>query len=233
MPSWRKFAARWKKSLAHNFVDMTGLRLVVTGIGTDVGKTVVSAIVAEALQACYWKPIQAGDLHNTDSMKVQRLAPHAQILEESYRLRNPKSPHAAAKDDAVHIDPAHLLLPKPQPLVVEGAGGLMVPVNDEALTFLDLIEGWKLPVVLVSRHYLGSINHTLLSLEALRQRGVEVFCVLFVGHNPESERIICTGGAVKHAMTIPEAEVVDQAFIRVQAGRFIEFLKSFHDGGLD
>jgi dethiobiotin synthetase len=208
---------------------MNAMRLVVSGIGTDVGKTVVSAILAEALQAHYWKPVQAGDLDNTDSMKVQRLAPSAKILPEQYKLRNPKSPHAAAADDGLSILPEALVLPDVEPLLVEGAGGLMVPINDQAQTYLDLIVSWSLPVVLVSRHYLGSINHTLLSLEALRQRGVELYCVIFVGDNPESERIIRTGGKVIHCHSIPEVGQVNPEFIRAQAERIIEFFKGIAD----
>lgn len=219
-----------KKSWARNFVDMSALRLVVTGIGTDVGKTVVSAIVAEALKAFYWKPIQAGDLENSDSMKVQTLAPHARILPEAYRLTKAKSPHAAAIDDAVRIDMDGLTLPTVDPLVVEGAGGLMVPVNAEALTFLDLMEYWKLPVILVSRHYLGSINHSLLSLEALRNRGVEVLCVVFIGDNLQSEDIIRKGGAVNHSISLPEADEITPQFIQAQAVRFRDFLNALSHG---
>lgn len=208
---------------------MTDLRLVVTGIGTDVGKTVVSAILSEALKAFYWKPIQAGDLQNSDSLKVQKLSPSATILPEAYCFNHPKSPHAAAADDKVEILIENLSLPEVQPLIVEGAGGLMVPVNQAALTYLDLMSSWQLPVVLVSRHYLGSINHTLLSLEALRQRGIELFCVIFIGYNPESEAIIQTGGNVKYSMTIPETKAVNQEFIAEQAQRFAIFLKSRAD----
>ena len=209
---------------------MENLRLVVTGIGTDVGKTVVSSIITEALKAYYWKPIQAGDLENSDSMKVQRLAPSAQILPEVYRLRNPKSPHAAAKDDNIRIRMKDLSLPELSPLIVEGAGGLMVPVNEEALTFLDLTEGWRLSVVLVSRHYLGSINHTLLSIDALRSRGLEIFCLVFVGHNPESEEIIRKRANLGYTITIPETDEVSRQFVKNQASNFAGFLKSHSNG---
>lgn len=141
-------------------------KYVITGIGTDVGKTVVSSILAEALKASYWKPIQAGDLDNSDSIKVNRFTDSVRVLEEVFRLSEPMSPHAAAEIDGVEITKDDLSLPEVEGnLIVEGAGGIMVPVNSKGLTFADLIEHWNLPTIVVSRHYLGSINHTLMTVE--------------------------------------------------------------------
>ncbi|MGK5091204.1 dethiobiotin synthase [Deltaproteobacteria bacterium TL4] len=165
----------------------------VTGIGTEVGKTVVSAILVETLKAHYWKPVQAGDLENTDTMKIQQWVSHQQVhcYPEQYRFTRPMSPHAAAEREGVRIRLDHFQLPQTQrPLVVEGAGGLMVPLNDQVLV-LDLIVHLKLPVILVSRTYLGSINHTLLSILCLQSRNVPILGIIFNGPvNYETEAYI-------------------------------------------
>jgi len=135
-------------------------KVFVTGIGTGIGKTVVSAVLTEALKGSYWKPIQAGELDYTDTMRVKEWVTHpkARFYPESYRLTQPMSPHAAAKIDKIQIDLNHIQLPKTEdPLVVEGAGGLMVPLNDKEL-ILDLIEHLGLPVVLVSQKPFLSFN---------------------------------------------------------------------------
>jgi dethiobiotin synthetase len=162
----------------------------ITGIGTDVGKTVASAIVVKALGADYWKPIQCGDLDHSDSMKVQRLTGCA-VHPEAYRLHLPMSPHAAAEAEGMEVTLDGFRVPKTdRPLVIEGAGGLLVPLNRKE-TVLDLIQTLGVPVMLVSRHYLGSINHTLLSLEVLKQRGISVAGILFNGEeHPATESII-------------------------------------------
>ena len=150
-------------------VSTSDQKYVITGIGTDVGKTVVSAIISEALEAHYWKPIQAGDLDNSDSLKIAEYTEKVKVLAEGYRLSQPMSPHAAAEIDGVEIQRSDLKLPEVSGnLIVEGAGGLMVPVNNDGLTFADLIEDWNLPTIVVSRHYLGSINHSLLTAEVLK-----------------------------------------------------------------
>lgn len=172
----------------------------VTGIGTEIGKTIVSAVLTEALEADYWKPIQSGDLDNTDSMKIERWIsnPHTRIHPERYRLNQPLSPHASAALDGVEIKVSDFELPRTdRPLIVEGAGGLLVPLSLQE-TMLDLIEHLQLPVILVVRHYLGSINHTLLSLEVLRVRGIELVGIVYNGvENEASERAIEALGGVK------------------------------------
>ena len=132
-------------------------QFIITGIGTDIGKTVISAILAEALNANYWKPIQAGDLENSDSIKIKKLcSDNVKIIPELFKLSNPLSPHAAAKIDEIKITLDQLNLPSiEENLIIEGAGGIMVPLNDEGLLLIDLIELWKIPVIVISKNYLG------------------------------------------------------------------------------
>ena len=191
----------------------------ITGIGTDVGKTVVSAIVAEALQASYWKPIQAGDLDNSDSIRIKNLTENVTVLEEGVKLSQPMSPHAAAEIDKVDITIGDFRLPSVSGnLIVEGAGGMMVPINSKGLLLVDLMKTFRLPVILVSRHYLGSINHTLLSLEVLKNRNIPIEGIVFVGaENKATEDIILSTTKLKVLARIPEVDVVDKAFIKEQA----------------
>lgn len=165
--------------------------IVVTGIGTDIGKTVVSAIVCEALQADYWKPVQSGGLDNLDSDFVKMHTTKTRIIEPVKHLSQPLSPHEAARIDGVELTLSDFRLPSfVKTTIIEGAGGIMVPVNDQGLTFLDVFAHWELPVYLVTRHYLGSINHTLLSVEALRSRGIEIRGIIVNGPTSEhSERV--------------------------------------------
>ncbi len=197
-------------------------RFAVTGIGTDVGKTVVSAILAESLQANYWKPVQAGDLDNSDSTKVERYTSNVNLLPEKFKLTEPMSPHAAARIDGVQIAKEDLKLPAVSGnLIVEGAGGLLVPFNDDGLLFADLLEYWGLPTIVVSRHYLGSINHTLLTMETLKKRGVEVAGIIFVGNeNNETEQVIKSVTGVKVLGRIPIAKELNDKFIQEQAKQF-------------
>lgn len=169
------------------------MKLFVTGIGTEVGKTVIAAILTEKLKADYWKPVQAGDLDDSDTMKVRALVSNSVSVfhEEGFRLNHPMSPHAAAERDGVEIGLEDFEMPQTENhLVIEGAGGLMVPLNDQDCV-IDLIEWSGAEVVLVSRNYLGSINHTLLSIEALKSRGIPVRGVIFNDEeNAETERVI-------------------------------------------
>ena len=175
------------------------MSIVVTGTDTDVGKTVFAAALTVALGAHYWKPVQAGLADGSDAGTVARLGvPPERVLPEAYRLTTPCSPHRAAEIDRVTIDPARLSLPVVDgPLVVEGAGGVLVPVTRDLL-FADLFARWGAPVVLVARTALGTINHSLLSIEALRRRGVSILGVAFVGEPVEdSEATIARIGGVK------------------------------------
>ena len=194
-------------------------KIVVTGIGTDVGKTVVSAIIAEALQANYWKPVQAGDLDKGDSLAVNQLTNRVKIVPEAYKLSQPMSPHAAAARDGIFIDLHNLDIPVVSGnIVIEGAGGLMVPLDGEGTTYLDLFKKWNLPVVVVSKHYLGSINHTLLTIEALQSANIPIKGLIFVGNeNAETESVILNKTGVKMLARIPWAEELTKDFIAEQA----------------
>jgi dethiobiotin synthetase len=181
-------------------------RIIVAGTDTGIGKTIFSAALVGALDGIYWKPIQAGLDEETDRDTVLRLSglPAARLLAEAYRLKTPASPHLAAEIDGIAIDPAALKLPQTdRPLVVEGAGGLMTPLTRDT-TYLDVIANWHAPVVLCARTTLGTINHSLLSIGALRARGVAVLGVAFIGDsNEESERIIADMGAVHRLGRLP------------------------------
>ncbi len=163
----------------------------VTGTDTGIGKTLISGMLLSALDATYWKPIQAGLDEETDTEFVQRVsdADQSRIIPERYRLETPMSPHAAADIDGVKISLNDFELPEYETkhLIVEGAGGLIVPINWEN-TVLDIIERLKLPVLLVARSSLGTLNHTLLSLKALRDRGIEVFAVVLNGEKHPSNK---------------------------------------------
>lgn len=196
-------------------------RVFVSGISTGVGKTVIASALVQLWGAQYWKPVQSGtetegefwnDSNSTDSKVVFHLT-GAEIVPEGYALKAPLSPHAAAELESVVILPETLMLPSNgKPLVVEGAGGLLVPLNEEDL-LIDLIVKFQLPAVLVSRHYLGSINHTLLSLEALRSRGIPLYGIVFVGEeNLATERVIISRAGVRHAR-IPIFDRIDQSAI--------------------
>ncbi len=205
----------------------------MTGIGTDVGKTVVSTIMTAALNADYWKPIQAGDLTNSDTMKVQRgvleclPSYNGTFHSEAYRLPFPLSPHWSAEQSQTIIDTGLLTLPETSNhLIVEGAGGLMVPITRNFLV-ADLIAHLGIPTFVVSRHYLGSINHTLLTLEALQARNIPIAGLIFNGdENIGTESVICERHPSLRTHRIPQAHTLDTAFIQEEIGRMQEFLNS-------
>ncbi|MGD9657502.1 MAG: dethiobiotin synthase [Methylocystis sp.] len=188
-------------------------RLVIVGTDTGVGKTVVSAAIVGALNACYWKPVQAGLDGETDSQIVARLsdAPTERIFPEAWRLRRAASPHLAARDEGVDIDAAALNPPQCSgPLVIETAGGVMTPLSDRALT-IDVLERWRLPVILVARTSLGTINHSLLTLEALRRRGVSIAGIVFVGEaEADAQRSIETIGGVRILGRLPKLDPLNR-----------------------
>jgi dethiobiotin synthetase len=198
----------------------------VTGIGTGIGKTIVSAILTEHLEADYWKPVQAGDLDQSDSLKVKSLISnsHTTIHPECYQLTQPMSPHASAKLDHIEIQISNFKLPETKrPLIVEGAGGLMVPLNENDL-IMDLISFLKLEVILISQNYLGSINHTLLTVNTLKQQGIKIKGIIFNGEaNAESERYILTYTKLPCLGKIPPLETPDKETIR-EAGKYLSFL---------
>jgi len=192
--------------------------IFVTGISTEVGKTIAAAILVEALQADYWKPIQAGELDNSDSHKIASLISNSKtvIHKNSYAFKTPASPHAAAEIEKIVIDREKIIAPETSNhLVMEGAGGILVPLNDED-TILDIImPNYK--VVVVSRHYLGSINHTLLTVGWLQHKGYDV-AILFSGNEaPSTEEIILKKTGVTSIGRINEEPIFDKATIKKYA----------------
>ena len=202
------------------------MKLFITGISTDVGKTIASLIVVEALESDYWKPIQAGDLDNSDSHKIESYISNNKTIihKNSYLLNTPASPHLAAKLDAIAIDLNKITEPSTKNhLVIEGAGGLFVPLNDTDCV-IDLIKP-DYKVVVVSRHYLGSINHTLLTIEALQNRKITIAGIIFNGNeNKSTEEIILSKTNIKCIGRINDEPYFDKNVILEYADIFRENL---------
>jgi dethiobiotin synthetase len=203
------------------------MKLFITGIGTDVGKTITSAIITEALEADYWKPVQAGELDFSDKDKVRSLISNSKtkIHENSYALETPASPHYAAEVDGITIDIKKIKVPTTKNhLVIEGAGGLFVPLNQTA-TILDLIQP-DFKVIVVSRHYLGSINHTLLTIEALQNRKISIAGIIFSGdENEATESIILSKTGINVLGRIDNEPYFDQNVISYYAEKLKENLQ--------
>jgi len=198
------------------------MKLFITGISTDVGKTITSAIVVEALEADYWKPVQAGDLDNSDTHKVKSQISNSksQFYPNSYQLNTPASPHLAAEIDGITIDLKQIKEPQTDNhLVIEGAGGIFVPLNERD-SIIDLIQP-DYKVIVVSRHYLGSINHTLLTIEAIQNRGFKVAGIIFSGsENKSTESLILNKTGIKCIGRIEEEPYFDQNVIKEYADLF-------------
>jgi dethiobiotin synthetase len=197
---------------------------VVVGIGTGVGKTLASAILCKALDAAYWKPIQTGWLSgegDSDTRDVVALT-GCKSYPEAYLFNEPLSPHAAAKIDGAEIDESLIKIPEHDGiLIIEGAGGLMVPLNHRTL-YIDLLAQWKLPVILVLRHYLGNINHTLLSLEALKSRNIPIAGLIEQGDPlPDTMEAIHQFGGIKTLLSIPELTAIDSNVIDTYAKQML------------
>ncbi|MEB3335165.1 MAG: dethiobiotin synthase [Cyanobacteriota bacterium] len=199
------------------------MNLVIAGTDTDVGKTVVSALVVQGLGASYWKPVQSGLADGGDSERLRQLLglPRERILPEAYRLRSPVSPHWAAERDGVRLDPEALALPAVVgPLVVECAGGLLVPLRRDpgpGALQIDQIARWALPVLLVARSGLGTLNHTLLSLEALRHRSIPVLGLVLNGPpHPDNPRTLEALGGVPVLAQLPPLNPLTAAALEVQ-----------------
>ena len=202
------------------------MKLFITGIGTDVGKTITSAIVTQALEADYWKPIQAGDLDNSDSHKIKSKVESrkSKVHPNAYSLHTAVSPHLAAQLDGITIDLKQIKEPETtNHLVIEGAGGVFVPLNDTNCV-IDLIKK-EYKVIVVSRHYLGSINHTLLTIEALQNRKIKVAGIIFSGdENKATEEIILKKSGVKCIGRIDNEPYFDANVIHYYADKFRENL---------
>jgi dethiobiotin synthetase len=204
------------------------MKLFVTGISTEVGKTIASAILVEALEADYWKPIQAGDLENSDSHKIKNLILNGKTLvhKNSYALKTPMSPHAAAAIDGIQIKLKNIKEPSTNNhLVIEGAGGLLVPLNEKD-TILDLIKP-NYKVIVVSRHYLGSINHSLLTINTLKAKGFKVGLIFSGNEHPSTENVILRKTAIPLLGRIEEEPFFDQTTIKKYAKIFRPNLLQF------
>ena len=203
------------------------MKLFITGIGTDVGKTIVSAIVTQALEADYWKPIQAGDIDNSDSHKIKSKVKNkkSKVHPNAYCLNTPASPHYAAAIDGITIDLKKIIEPiTKNHLVIEGAGGLLVPLNDTDC-IVDLIQP-DYKVNEVSRHYLGSINHTLMTFEILKNRNINVAGIIFSGdENKASEEIILSKTNTNFIGRIDNEPYFDENIISYYADKFRENLE--------
>jgi dethiobiotin synthetase len=207
-------------------------QIVITGTDTGIGKTVFSAGLSGALDGYYWKPVQSGVEDETDSDAVRRLSGLApeRVLPEQYRLNTPVSPHLAAHIDGVAIDAGGLDFPAtPAPLVIEGAGGLMVPLTRE-VTYLDVFARWHAPLVLCTRTTLGTINHSLLSIEAIRARGLTLLGIAFIGEaNTDTERTIVDMGRTRRLGRLPHLPQLDADALRAAFAAHFD-AKSFLEG---
>ena len=207
-------------------------QIFVSGIGTDVGKTVVSAILVEALQADYWKPVQAGGLNFTDTHFVRSLVSNTQSVfhAEQYALHTPASPHYAAKQDGINIDITAFQFPSTHNrLIVEGAGGLMVPLNGQH-TVIDFVKQQNLPVLLVANNYLGSINHTLLSVAALKQKGIPLLGIIFNGDTYlDNAEIIQQLSMVDCVCYVGKASELTKDFVSAEAIKLRQQLGAYYE----
>lgn len=190
----------------------------ITAIGTDSGKTLASAILCEAFHADYWKPVQSGMPRDTDTVRSLISNKKTTLHAERYLLKTPVSPHAAARIDGVQISLSAFKLPETaNDIIVEGAGGCMVPLNDDDL-MIDLIGQLRMQVILVSNHYLGSINHTLLTIEALHRRALPVSGIIFNGEtNEETERIILSRTKLTCLLRIKKEPVINREVVKTYA----------------
>ena len=198
-------------------------KYIIAGIGTNIGKTVTSAVLVEALHADYWKPVQSGNLNETDADFVRKYAKnHQTVFPEAFLLKEPVSPHLAAKLESKVIDIEQIkLVNTNNHLIVETAGGLLSPLSEKYLC-IDLIKELQLSVILVSMNYLGSINHTLLSIEALKQRNIPIEGIIFCGDpNFETERFILEYSKIPLLGKIPFTDNLTQEFISEQAKQFV------------
>ena len=194
------------------------MKYFITAIDTDVGKTIISAIVVKALGATYWKPIQCGDLFFSDTMKVENLVENASTFSEAYALEFPLSPHESARLSDVKVNMEKFSLPKERPIVVEGAGGLMVPLNDQGDLVIDIAKKIDAQIIVVIKNYLGSINHSLLTIDYLKRNNYTIKGLVINGEStPSSERIIEKISGCKILFRTPFCENVNSAFIEEQA----------------
>jgi dethiobiotin synthetase len=193
------------------------MKYFITAIDTNIGKTVVSAILAKAFNYPYWKPIQSGDLDNSDTMKILKLSPNIECYDEAYRLEFPLSPHESARLSKVKLNFNEIKVPSNENLIIEGAGGIMVPLNDKNLV-IDIAKIANAEIILVIKHYLGSINHTLLSINYLQRNDYTIKGIIIVGDRLESsERAIKEHTGLDILYNFEHTDVIDKNYIEKQA----------------
>ena len=208
------------------------MHFAISGISTDVGKTIVSAIFCKAYGFEYWKPVQSGTISDDDTATIHELVANPKTHPCSVSLKEPLSPHAAAAIEGVVINPDTIKIPTSSNLLVEMAGGLMVPINDNGYLYSDFLVQHNLPTVLVSRHYLGSINHTLLSVQLLKQLKIPLLGIIFVGEeNKSTEEAILKNAKVEVYHRIPIAKTLSKSFIDMEASKLKKsfFSKIFNE----
>jgi dethiobiotin synthetase len=195
------------------------MKIVIAGIGTEVGKTIVSSIFCQAFSLDYWKPLQSGSNEDNDAEKIREIInADVEIFPNAYCFKEPLSPDQAAKLEGITIDPLTIQIPKSENLLIEPAGGLMVPLTEDGYLFSDLLKKWNFPIVLVSRFYLGSINHTLLSIEYIKSQNLSLAGIVFTGElNGESEKIIRLKAPTSNFHNIPWASEITTDFISLEA----------------
>jgi dethiobiotin synthetase len=210
-----------KYSGSSKFLNQMPKQYIIAGIGTEIGKTVCSAIITKALEADYWKPVQAGNLTDGDAYWVQKWVPGTRVFESTYALNNPLSPHSAAELDGIRIELNAFHLPETeQNLIIELAGGIMVPLNDQQ-TNLDLIQHLNCPLILVSKNYLGSINHTLLTYEILKSRNIPIVGIIFNGQtNHSGEAFILKHTGLPVLLRVNEEKEINPSIIAHYAQSF-------------
>jgi dethiobiotin synthetase len=207
-------------------------RIFITGIGTGVGKTISSAIITESLQADYWKPVQTGLTEGTDTETIKSLLsnPVSKCHREAYCLKEPASPHLAARLEGININVkriteiADTYQPAHRPFIIEGAGGLMVPITDTVFT-IDLIRQLKASVIIVAGNYLGAINHSLLTASVLKQEKIPVLGWIFSGETHSNEDEVVAWSGFPKLGRIPQASHIDKAFVKEQAEKLSLQLK--------
>ncbi|MEC7945254.1 MAG: dethiobiotin synthase [Bacteroidota bacterium] len=193
------------------------MRIFVTSIDTNVGKTVCSSILCAGLGYDYWKPVQCGDLDFSDSMKVKSYSPLTKVHAESFQLNAPMSPHEAAKLENMDISINDFKLPKSEEIIIEGAGGVMVPLNYKGNMIVELASMFEAKVIIVFKNYLGSINHTLLTIDKVKSVGLDIFGLLVVGDEvTSSERIIEDATQMNIIARIPIVDRVNQKWVKEQ-----------------
>ncbi|MEC8514147.1 MAG: dethiobiotin synthase [Bacteroidota bacterium] len=204
------------------------MRIFVTSIDTNVGKTVCSSILCAGLGYDYWKPVQCGDLDFSDSMKVKSYSPLTKVHAESFQLNAPISPHEAAKLENMDISINDFKLPKSEEIIIEGAGGVMVPLNYKGNMIVELASMFEAKVIIVFKNYLGSINHTLLTIDKVKSVGLDILGLLVVGDEvTSSERIIEDATQMNIIARIPIVDRVNQKWVKEQGLRVKNKLDKF------